>query len=588
MKRLISKRFYSDVFLTHARARLCVALRESFREGYGFREFKKDAIAGIIVGIVALPLSMALAIATGLPPEYGIYTSVVAGILTAVFGGSRVQISGPTAAFIVILVPIVVKFGFAGLALATMIAGLMLMAMGLSGMGRLIAFIPNPVTTGFTAGIAVVIATIQVKDFLGLDLVKMPNHFLEKLSAMYGAMPSFRISDAVVGLVTLAILIVGNRRMKKIPAPLLALAAASVLGILIEQFFPGSGVITIKGRFATSYAPDGIPHGLPFPDWPWHFHAPSDVLIAWSPEVIKEIILAAFAIAVLGAIESLLSATIADGMTRRTHDPNAELVGQGVGNIVAPFFGGFAATGAIARTATGVRFGAISPIACVIHSVFILFAVFVFAPFLGYLPMASLAALLLMVAWHMSEARHFAHTLRIAPRSDVVVLLLCFGLTVFFDMVVAVMVGVMLAAVLFMRRMAEVGGARLVSSKSEEHGEPLPAGIFIYEIAGPLFFGAAQKAMSEIGRIRNLHAGVKVVIIDMRNVPFMDMTGLVNLTSALELLEKHGTRVILAGVNKQPIKVIAKAHLQRDKKLLTVSGSFVKALQDARDAVAGA
>src|SRR3972149_5451699 len=276
MKRLISKRFYSDVFLTHARSRLCVALRESFREGYGFSEFKKDAIAGIIVGIVALPLSMALAIATGLPPEYGIYTSVVAGILTAVFGGSRVQISGPTAAFIVILVPITAKFGFAGLALATMIAGLMLMAMGLSGMGRLIAFIPNPVTTGFTAGIAVVIATIQVKDFFRLHLLKIPNHFVEKLSAMYGAMPSFRISDAVVGLVTLVILIVGNKRMKKIPAPLLALAAASVLGILIEQFFPGSGAITIKGRFATSYAPEGIPHGLPFPDWPWHFHAPSE------------------------------------------------------------------------------------------------------------------------------------------------------------------------------------------------------------------------------------------------------------------------------------------------------------------------
>lgn len=553
------------------------ALISTFREGYTFKDLKGDISAGAIVGVVALPLSMALAIASGVPPQHGLYTAIVAGALIALLGGSKVQVSGPTAAFVVVLVPITAKFGLAGLAVATLFAGVIQLLMGFSSLGRLIQFIPYPVVIGFTSGIAVVIATLQVKDFFGLSMGPMPEHYIEKLAAIARALPTFRPADLAIGAITFFLLTYWNRVFKRIPAPLFALVAAALLGVLAEGFFTGVDVATIRDRFATPAAPDGIPHGLPFPGWPWSFHAPGDPAISFTPAIIKELLLASFAIAMLGAIESLLSAVVADGMSGQRHDPNSELVGQGIGNVVTTFFGGFAATGAIARTATNIRFGGRSPVASVVHALFILASVLLLAPYLGYLPMAALAALMLRVAWHMSEAKHFVHVVRVGPRSDVAVLFTCFGLTVVFDMTVSVTVGVMLAALLFMRRMSAVTEARLVD-ESPGAERPRAEGVFVYEIAGPLFFGAAQAAVSALKTIQN---NARIVVLDMRKVPVMDVTGLVNLESALEQFERLGVYTIVAGMGSQPLHLMAREYMHRDRRLVRIRRSFDKAMAEA-------
>ncbi len=553
------------------------AVVSTFREGYTIKDLKSDISAGAIVGIVALPLSMALAIASGVPPQHGLYTAIVAGAFIALLGGSRVQVSGPTAAFVVILVPITAKFGFAGLAVATVFAGVIQLVMGFSGFGRLIQFIPYPVVVGFTSGIAVVIATLQIKDFMGLSMGPMPGHYAEKVAAIARALPTFSSADLAIGAVTLFILTFWGKVFKKIPAPLFALIAAAVLGVMVERFFPGVNVVTIRDRFSTPAAPYGVPQGFPPFGVPWGFHAPGDPAIAFTPAVLKELLFASFAIAMLGAIESLLSAVVADGMTGRRHDPDSELVGQGIGNMIAPFFGGFAATGAIARTATNIRFGARSPISSVVHAVFILASVFLLAPYLGYLPMAALAALMLRVAWHMSEAKHFVHTVRVAPRSDVAVLFVCFGLTVVFDMVISVTVGVMLAALLFMRRMSEVTSARLVEDVPGGD-RPQIEGVLIYQIAGPLFFGAAQKAISALKIIQN---NVRVVVLDMRRVHVMDITGLVNLESALDQFEKLGIYTVVAGAGSQPLHLMAREYMHRDRKFVRIRKSYDRALVEA-------
>ncbi|HYX25022.1 MAG TPA: SulP family inorganic anion transporter, partial [Thermoanaerobaculia bacterium] len=430
--------------------KLGTALLARLHQGYSRADLRADLLAGMVVGIVALPLSMALAVASGVAPQHGLYTAIVAGSVVAALGGSMVQVSGPTAAFVVLLAPVSAKFGLGGLILATLMAGILLVAMGTGKLGSLIQFVPYPVTTGFTAGIAVVIATLQLKDFLGLT-VAMPETYLEKVAALARALPTLRWQDLAVGLFTLAILMLWPRVTRKVPGPLIALALGGILAHLLTLWLPGFQVATIHSRFA-----DGIPQLPPQPVIPWHLPGPDGHPIGLSFGLIRTLIPSAFAIAMLGAIESLLSAVVADGMTGGSHDPDAELVAQGVGNLVAPFFGGIAATGALARTATNVRSGARSPLAAIFHSGFVLLAVLLFAPVLNYLPMASLAALLLIVAWNMSEAKHFAHAMRVAPRSDVIVLLTCFGLTVIFDMVVSVTAGVLLAALLFMRRMAEV------------------------------------------------------------------------------------------------------------------------------------
>lgn len=564
--------------------RVAGALRACLGEGYGARDFRADLLAGLVVGVVALPLSMALAIASGVRPENGLYTAIIAGFVIALLGGSRFQVSGPTAAFVVILAPVAGKFGLAGLALASVLAGLILIAMGLLRLGRLIEFVPYPVTTGFTAGIAVVIATLQLKDLLGLGIAHMPDGYVEKVIALWEAgLSKFTepgsgwavYSDVIVGVLTLILLLAWPRVTKKVPAALVALPLAAVGAYLASQHIPGFSVKTIATQFG------GIPQTVPMPVRPWDLPGPAGGQdhLTLSTATVKAIISASFAIAMLGAIESLLSAVVADGMTGTKHDPDAELVAQGVGNIAAPFFGGFAATGAIARTSTNIRSGARSPVAAMTHAVFLLVAMLALAPLLQHLPMAAMAALLLVVARNMAEVKHVAFLLRFAPRSDVVVLMACFGLTVIFDMVVAVSFGFVLAAILFMRRMAEVSRVQLLPQSHPAFSAPLPGGVLLLEVTGPLFFGAAAKTLSTLTRI---DGSVKAVILDLESVPTIDATGLVNLDAAATELEKRGVLVVLAAVQTQPARVFQKAGWNDRGGLLAMAGSVPAGVEMAR------
>lgn len=561
---------------------LGTALLETASEGYDRRRLVSDIVAGMVVGIIALPLSMALAIATGLAPQYGLYTAIVAGALIALTGGSKVQVSGPTAAFVVILVPIVTKFGLGGLLLATLMAGCFLVLFGVLRLGRLIEFVPSTVTTGFTAGIAVVLASLQLKDFMGLQTGPLPEDFFGRLSGVFGAIGTLQSADLFIGLMTLVTLLVVPMVSRKLPAPLVALTAAALTGVLLEKLFPGTVVETINTRF--SYVVDGevfdgIPRQLPLPALPWTLPGPQGAPLELSWDLIRSLAPSAFAIAMLGAIESLLSAIVSDGMSGNRHDPDAELVAQGVGNVVAPFFGGFAATGAIARTAANVRAGATSPVAAIAHAVFVLAAIVLFAPMLGYLPMAALAALLLQVAWNMSETRYFIRFLKVAPRSDILVLLTCFSLTVIFDMVIAVTAGVVLAALMFMRRMAEVFDVKIVRAGENQGSARVPKGVALYEVAGPLFFGAAQKAMSQLQRVDE---SVHTVIIDMTHVPALDSTAFFNLESTLEQLHLAEVRVILVNVQPQPAKTLEKVDwFEKREKGLFICEGIEEALRKA-------
>lgn len=559
------------------------ALRAALRHGYSRNDLRADLLAGIVVGVVALPLSMALAVASGVAPQHGLYTAIVAGAVIAALGGSMVQVSGPTAAFVVLLAPISAKFGLGGLVLASLMAGVILILMGIIRLGGLIQFVPYPVTTGFTTGIAVVIATLQLKDFLGLTVARMPELYLERVAALAKALPTVQWDDLAIGAFTLAILLLWPRITRKVPAPLIALSVAAGIAALLAQWMPGFEVATISSRFQYQVGTQifrGIPQLPPLPGLPWNLPGPDGRPLGLSLDLLRALAPSAFAIAMLGAIESLLSAVVADGMTGGSHDPDAELMAQGTGNLIAPFFGGIAATGALARTATNVRSGARSPLAAIFHALFVLLAVLALAPILGYLPMASLAALLLVVAWNMSEIKHFAHALRVAPKSDVLVLLTCFTLTVVFDMVVSVTVGVMLAALLFMRRMAEVSGVRLVDQHPLLTG--LPKSVLVYEVAGPLFFGAAQKAMSALHRVPT---GIKVVLLDLSSVPAMDATGLVSLEAAVERLQALGIFVVLAGVQTQPLEVLARSGIHRREDRIAIFESMEQAVAAARERV---
>ena len=539
------------------------ALRAVLREGYSAVDLRSDLLAGIVVGIVALPLAMALAIGVGVPPQSGLSTAIVAGFVVAALGGSRMQVTGPTAAFIVILAPLYTKFGMAGLLISGLLGGLILIAMGVLRLGRLVQFIPHPVTTGFTAGIATVIAMLQIKDFFGLTLAGHPEHSFERVVAMFQARGTASLFEPCIGLLTLGILIVLPRITRRIPAPLVALPVAAVVAIALSHVVPGFEVATIASRFQTTIGGTvfhGIPQLPPLPIVPWLAGGPGGQVFDLGFEGFRALLAGALAIAMLGAIESLLSAVVADGMARTKHDPDAELIALGIGNIIVPFFGGIAATGAIARTATNVKAGARSPIAAMVHALVILAAVLILAPFLGFLPMASLAALLLLVAWNMSEAKHFIHIIRVAPKSDVAVLLTCYGLTVGIDMVVGVSVGMVLAAFLFMRRMAEVSGGQLADESSPDALGPIPRGVAVYEISGPLFFGAAQKAMAALEIVAS---ETRAVVFLMRDVHAMDATGLVALESALDPLRAHRCLAILTGVHGQPLALLRKARLDR-------------------------
>jgi SulP family sulfate permease len=535
------------------------ALRRTFAKGYGAPQLRADLLAGVVVGIVALPLSMALAIAVGVPPQHGLYTAVIAGTIVALLGGCKFQVTGPTAAFVVILAPIATKYGLQGLLTAGLMAGVLLIVMGIARLGSLIEYIPHPVTTGFTTGIATVIAALQIKDALGLETGALPEHFLGKLGAFWHARGTARVGELAVAVATFALLRLlprFARLTRRVPAPLLAIAGVTAVAALIAHFVPAFRVATIGTRFHTTVhgvVVAGIPSTFPTPALPW-----TGTPLSYG--LIRELLPAAFAIAMLGAIESLLSAVIADGVTDTKHDPNSELVALGIGNIVAPFFGGIAATGALARTATNIRSGARSPFASVTHAALVLVSMLVLAPLIAYVPMASLAALMVFVAWNMAELHNFLGIVRVAPKSDVIVLLTCFLLTVFIDMVVSVSVGFVLAAILFMRRMSELTESRLQLDASQEGGTTaVPKGALLYEINGPLFFGAAQKALRALGGRRDF----KVLVFHLGRVPVIDATGLVALENTISGAIKAHKDVIIAGPLPRPREIFDKAKLEK-------------------------
>jgi sulfate permease, SulP family len=462
-------------------------------------------------------------------------------------------------------------------------AGVLLVAMGLARLGRLIQFIPNPVTTGFTAGIATVIATLQIKDLLALPIAHMPETYLEKLQALIGARAGASPTDSAVAVVTFLLLLAVPKYLprlnSRVPAPLIAIVLVSAAAACIHWLLPAFQVATIGSRFHAEVGGrivPGIPQVPPLPTLPWG----SGGLTLGA---ISQLGSAAFAIAMLGAIESLLSAVIADGMTGKKHDPDAELIGLGLGNIVVPFFGGIAATGALARTATNVRAGARSPIAAVVHSVVVLLAILLLAPLVAFVPMASLAALLVLVAWRMSELRHFMNILRIAPKSDVLVLLLCYLLTVFFDMVVAVSVGVVLAALLFMRRTAELTHGRFLGTEGEQTEHELVAGMTLYEIAGPLFFGAAQNAMTALEAVGSES---RVVVLALGRVPSIDATGYVALESAIARLSRAKKAVVLTGPLPEPRLVFQRANLTKLHEQVFFAETLEQGIAKARELLA--
>jgi SulP family sulfate permease len=564
------------------------AIRAVLREGYARSTLRSDILAGLVVGIVALPLSMALAINVGAAPQYGLYTAIVAGFWVALLGGSRTQVTGPTAAFIPILAPIFLKYGLGGLLLSGLLGGLILLGMGFFRLGRLIEFIPYPVTTGFTAGIAVVIATLQLKDFLGLQGVGRPEHYHEILAALWRAAPTANWKEMLVGSTTLVLLLGVPRLSRKVPAPLLVLPAVAAGVLLSRHFWPSFDVATIAGRFHTEIAGKdvaGIPQLPPLPLLPWRLPGGGGAPLVLNLALFRDLLPGAFAVAMLGAIESLLSAVVADGMARTKHDPDAELLALGVGNLLCPFFGGIPATGAIARTATNIRYGGRTPVASMTHALTILAAVLALAPLIGHLPMASLAALLLVVARNMAEAKHFSHILKVAPRSDRAVLLVCFSLTVILDMVVSVTAGVVLAALLFMRRMADISGSRVAQPHEFNVPKDLPEGVSIYNVAGPLFFGAAQKAMETLGVVdRN----IRVIVLRMNDVPAMDATGLVALESAIENLEKRRCSVVMVGCHSQPRRLIRQARLKERFPHLRLRASLERGIETAEALLASA
>lgn len=512
------------------------ALRQSWREGFTLSRLRADVVAGITVGVVAIPLGMALAIAVGVPPQHGLYTVIVAGFLAALLGGSRFNITGPTAAFVVILLPITQQYGLTGLMLATMMSGVILLLMGVLRLGQLVAYVPYPVTTGFTAGIGLTIAFLQLKDLLGLSVATNPIHFPEKVMAYASAMPTINMADTLVGVVTIAVFILWAKLKTKVPAHVVALVVGTVVALVVNQM-GGTHVGLLGEKFHYQIGDlvgQGIPQVLPQFAMPWQ-----DGAFSWS--LVIELLPAAFTIAMLGCIESLLCAVVGDGMTGTKHNPNAELVGQGLANMVVPFFGGIPATAAIARTATNIRAGAFSPVSAIVHALFVLAAMIALAPMLSYVPMSALAGLLIMVAWNMSEAPHFVHTVKVAPRRDVAVLLTCFTLTVVFDMVVAVVVGLLLAGLLFIQRIASLTTVNVVAGNHphQNFGDD----VLVYDINGPLFFAASEKALSVIDRI---NLDTRAVVMDFSDVTTIDITAIHALENALDRVRDYP--VYLVGV----------------------------------------
>ena len=520
-----------------------IAAVEAWRAGLFRRaQWLPNIVAGLIVGVVALPLAMAFAIASGVKPEQGLYTSIVAGAAVALFGGSRIQIAGPTGAFIVILAGVVAQFGVSGLLVATLMAGVILVAMGLARLGAVIRFIPDPVIVGFTAGIAVIIWIGQWQYFFGLA-PPGGGAFHEKAWQLLQALPGLHPATAILALASLLLAVWGPRLpgMAKVPGPLLAMVAATVAMALWQP----EGVATIASTFGE------IPRSLPTLQFPV---LSFDLLIALLPS--------AFTIAMLGAIESLLSAVVADGMAGTRHDSNQELVGQGVANILSPLFGGIAATGAIARTATNIRNGGTSPIAGVVHALLLVLVLLFAAPLAGQVPLAALAAILWLVAWNMSEAPRFLRMVRRAPRADVAILLITFALTILTDLVIAVNIGVILAMFQFMRRMAEAVEVVAHDQASVRHElaavglDALPPGVAVYSIEGPFFFGSVDSLERALSWSRD---APRALVLRMDRVPFVDATGLKRLESTMAAMDRRGVRVLLSGANLRVLRKLVRA-----------------------------
>ncbi len=533
---------------------------------YDRATFFADLAAGVTVGVVALPLAIGFGIASGVTPAQGLWTAIVAGFLISLLGGSKVQVGGPTGAFVPLLAGIVVGYGYGGLAVATLMAGVMLVLMGVFRLGNLIKFIPYPVTAGFTSGIAVIIAVGQLKEFLGLEVV-LPRHTPQQFWVVISNLALTSLPTLAIGAIALLILLGWPKKWRYVPSSIVAVvvttAAVAALGLNVQ---------TIGSKFG------GIPRGLPELTMP-----------KLTFEDFNHLLIPAFTIAMLGAIESLLSAIVADGMIEDRHNSNQELIGQGLANIVCPFVGGISATGAIARTATNIRSGARTPVAGIIHAMTLLVLMMLAAPLAKFIPLASLSAVLLIVAWRMGEWDTFIE-LSHSTKSDFGVMLTTFALTVVFDLTVAVGAGLLMAAVLFIRRMEEITQIRLVTPKTDlEVGagsirdKQVPPGVLVYRIEGPFFFGAAEKLENALAR----HSEVpKIVIFRMRNVPAVDATGLHALEVVLEKFHRKGTQLLLSGVQPQPMKVLYKAGFVDKIGLDNICANLDVALHRAHDILA--
>lgn len=510
---------------------------------YNKTKFLRDLMAGIIVGIVALPLAIAFAIASGVSPEKGLYTAIIGGLIISIFGGSRVQIGGPTGAFIVIVFGIVQEFGVNGLIIATLMAGIMLIAMGIAQMGSIIKFIPHPLIVGFTTGIAVIIFSSQIKDLLGLQMETVPPNFIEKWIAYGQNIASVNWISLIIGLVSMVLVLFSSKVTRIIPGSLIAI----FLSTLVVQLFH-LPVETIGSRFGE------IPSSLPIPVFPH---------IDWA--TVKMLLAPAFTIAVLGAIESLLSAVVSDGMIGSNHRSNTELIAQGGANIASALFGGIPATGAIARTATNVKNGGRSPVAGIVHALVLLIIMLLFGKWASLISMSALAGILIVVAYNMSEHETFFDIAR-GIRGDAIVLLTTFFLTVFFDLTIAIQIGMVLAAFLFMRQMIQISSVDVNPHKlpdgtmdpSATELFDIPASVDVFEITGPLFFGAAYKFKDSM---RFVEEKPKVLILRMRNVPVIDATGLHTIKDVLKMCEKDNTKMILSGVKPNVLEELQKSRL---------------------------
>jgi SulP family sulfate permease len=515
------------------------------KEGYNSKVFIKDITAGIIVGIVALPLSIALAIASGVKPEQGLYTAIIAGFLISLLGGSRVQIGGPTGAFVVIVYGIVEKYGYEGLAIAGILAGIILIIFGLLKFGSFIKYIPYPVTVGFTSGIALLIFSSQLKDFFGISSVAMPSEFIHKMHAIFTNLDKINIYALAMGVMTIIVSILWSKKFKKIPGSLVAIISTTLIVKLFN--FP---VDTIGSVFGS------VPNTLPMPTMP-----NIDFLM------IKELLPSAFTIALLAGIESLLSAVVADGMIGTKHNSNTELIAQGIANILSPIFGGIPATGAIARTATNIKNGGRSPFAGIFHAITLMIIMLFLGKLAVMIPMATLAGILIIVSYNMSEMDLFVKMFK-APKSDFSVLVLTFLLTVLTDLTIAIQFGVIMSALLFMKRMSDITQADFVKKEFYDIDEEfIASGITeehisedteIFEINGPFFFGAASLFKDNLKSVNPLP---KVLILRMRNVPSIDATGLSALEGIVKFCKKRNVRIIISGINYQPEKAIRKAGL---------------------------